>query len=76
LKILKQFQGLSERTANVGVYSLLELEPIEAVIDRNTLSLLGGIIRNKPRLAWRPAPSRAYVVCLPILRQSSYLICF
>ena len=47
LKILKQFQGLSERTANVGVYSLLELEPIEAVIDRNTLSFLGGIIRNK-----------------------------
>jgi hypothetical protein len=47
LKILKQFQGLSERTANVGAYSLLELEPIEAVIDRNTLSFLGGIIRNK-----------------------------
>jgi hypothetical protein len=29
------------------VYSLLAIEPIEAVIDRNTLSFLGGIIRNK-----------------------------
>jgi hypothetical protein len=47
LKILKQFQGLSERTANVGVYSLLGIETIEVVIDRNTLSCLGGIIRNK-----------------------------
>jgi hypothetical protein len=47
LKILKQFQGLSERTANVGVYSLLGIETIEVVIDRNTLSFLGGIIRNK-----------------------------
>jgi len=47
LKILKQFQGLSERTTNVGVYSLLGIELIAAVIDRNTLSLLGGIIRNK-----------------------------
>jgi hypothetical protein len=28
------------------VYSLLAIEPI-AVIDRNTLSFLGGIIRNK-----------------------------
>ena len=47
LKILKQFQGLSERIENVGVYSLLGIETIEAVIDRNTLSFLGGIIRNK-----------------------------
>ena len=31
LKILKQFQGLSERTANVGVYSLLGIEPIEGL---------------------------------------------
>ena len=31
LKILKQFQGLSERIANVGVYSLLGIEPIEGL---------------------------------------------
>jgi hypothetical protein len=37
LKILKQFQGLSERRANVDVYSLLGINPIEAAIDRNTL---------------------------------------
>jgi hypothetical protein len=43
LKILKQFQGLSERIENVGVYSLLGIETIEAVIDRNTLSFLGGV---------------------------------
>jgi len=47
LKILKQFQDLSERTTNVGVYSLLGIEPIAAVIDRNTISFHGGIIRNK-----------------------------
>jgi hypothetical protein len=28
---LKQFQSLSERTANVGVYSLLGIEPIEGL---------------------------------------------
>ena len=47
LKILKQLHGLYERTATFGVYTLLGIEPIEAVIDHNTLSFLGGIIRNK-----------------------------
>lgn len=52
MTILKQFQDKSDRTANVDVYSLQGIEPIEAVIDRNILSCLRGIIRNKSTIVF------------------------
>ena len=35
------------------------------------LQIFSAIMGDIPHLAWRPEPRRAYVVCLPILRQSS-----
>ena len=38
-KILKHLQGLPDRTASVAMYILSGCETIEAIIDRNTLSM-------------------------------------
>ena len=44
-KTLKHLQGLPARTASAAVYSLLGAEPVEAIIDRNRISLFYNIAR-------------------------------
>ena len=46
-KILRQLQGLPNQTANTAVYSLIGAVPIQMIVDRNMLSMLMNIIRNK-----------------------------
>ena len=45
LGICKHLQGLPERTASIAVYFMLGVEPVESVIDRNTLALFLNISR-------------------------------
>jgi sterol desaturase/sphingolipid hydroxylase (fatty acid hydroxylase superfamily) len=46
-KLLRQLQGLSNQVANTAVYVLSGAVPIYMMIERNMLSLLMNIIRNK-----------------------------
>jgi len=45
-RFLKQLQFLPDRTANVGAYLCLGELPLDADIDRKTLSLLGSVLRQ------------------------------
>ena len=46
-KILRQFQGLPNNTANVATYVLLGAEPTDITIDKNALTFFMNIVRNK-----------------------------
>ena len=52
-KICRQIQGLPDRVANVATYSLLGVEPIEAVIDKLILIFFGNILQNKDTIEYR-----------------------
>ena len=52
-KICRQIQGLPDRVANVATYSLLGVEPIEAVIDKLILIFFGSILQNKDTIEYR-----------------------
>jgi hypothetical protein len=45
-ELLRMFQSLPPRTANVATYLLIGAAPIEAEIDMRRLSLLGSIVRS------------------------------
>ncbi len=46
IKMLKQLLGLPNNTPATAIYILTGLPPIEAVVDRDTLTMLGNIARN------------------------------
>jgi len=52
-KILKQIQRLPHCVANTGVYVLLGAVPVEIVIERNMLSTIMNIARNKLSVEYR-----------------------
>ena len=52
-KICRQIQGLPDRVANVAKYSLLGVEPIEAVVDKPILIFFGSILQNKDAIKFR-----------------------
>jgi hypothetical protein len=47
-KLLRQLQCLSNQVANTAVYVLIGTVPIYMMIERNMLSLLMNIIRERP----------------------------
>ena len=46
-KLLKQIQGLADRTPTVAVYSLLGATPITTIVEKNTLTAFYKIATNK-----------------------------
>jgi hypothetical protein len=52
---LRQIQGLPDRTANIATTGLLGVWPVEAVIDRNAITLFTNIIRNKDSIEYQIA---------------------
>ena len=52
---LKQLQWLPDRCANVAVYLLLGLQPIELLIDKKILTLFGQITRDRNTLEFEIA---------------------
>ena len=53
--ILKQLQWLPDRCANVAVYLLLGIEPIELQMDKKVLTLFGQISRDRNSLEYQIA---------------------
>lgn len=60
-RLLKQIQALPDRTADISVYLLLGVLPLEGIFHLKVLSLLGNICQNKSSLEYKIAVRQSLI---------------